>query len=196
MSITRQRMTLIGIFALFIGPVILVILMRSSWWQYQPASLKNHGHLIQPPTPLSLDRAPGAEAKWLVLYVLDDPCEKTCIEHATALRQIHRAAGRHNEHLAIGLLSHAWAEPGLRARLKSIYPEFELLSDHAETATTTLSRVNAKVLNRIDTSIPVHTYVLDPALNVILAYQEDSNPNDIHKDLRRLLKWSDQEKKR
>ena len=196
MNPTRQRMTLIGIFALFIGPVILVMLMRSSWWQYQPATLKNHGQLIQPPVHLTLDRGPGGEGKWLVLYVLDQPCEKKCIEHATALRQIHRAAGRRSEHLAIALLNKSWADSALRNRLESIYPEFELLTDPAATATKTLASINAEVLNNSEDSNPVHTYVLDPRLNVILAYRVNSNPNDIHKDLRRLLKWSDQEKTR
>jgi hypothetical protein len=32
-------------------------------------------------------------------------------------------------------------------------------------------------------------------LNVILAYEVGSNPNNIHKDLKRLLMWSDQESK-
>jgi len=190
MSLSRQRMTLIGIFALFIGPVILVMLMRSAWWQYQPASLKNHGRLIQPPLQLTLDRTTDTDGKWLVLYLLDQPCEKVCIEHVTALRQIHRAAGRHAEHLAVGLLSLKPVEPELGARLKTIYPEFELLADPAATAVNTLALINTENSN------PTHTYVLDPMLNVILAYGVNSNPGDIHKDLRRLLKWSDQEKTR
>jgi len=37
MSLSRQQITLLGIFALFMGPVILVMLMRSSWWQSQVA---------------------------------------------------------------------------------------------------------------------------------------------------------------
>ena len=187
MSLSRQRMTLIGIFALFIGPLILVMLMRSSWWQYQPASLKNHGHLIQPPVQLALNRNSGTEGKWLVLYLLDQPCEKQCIDNVTALRQIHRAAGRHAEHLAIGLLSRRPVEPELRTRLETIYTEFELLADPTATAVNTLTSINTEISN------PAHTYVLDPMLNVILAYGVNSNPGDIHKDPRRLLKWSDQE---
>ena len=57
MSLSRQKLTLIGIFALFLGPVILVMLMRSDWWQYQPAGMQNKGFLVQPPVRLALDRA-------------------------------------------------------------------------------------------------------------------------------------------
>ena len=74
MSLSRQQFTLLGIFALFLGPVILVILMRSSWWQYQPAGMKNQGHLVQPPVPLALETTQAIDGKWLILYVLEQEC--------------------------------------------------------------------------------------------------------------------------
>ena len=192
MSLSRQQITLLGIFALFIGPVILVILMRSSWWQYQPAGLKNLGHLVQPPTHLALNETQNFDDKWLVLYVLDQPCEKLCIENVTTLRQIHIAAGRNNEHLAIVLLSKTDPDATLRPMLESIYPEFQFVTDTAATALTTLDTVNANVTRGTGDASTLHTYILDPMGNVILAYGADASPNDIHKDLKRLLKWSDQ----
>ena len=39
----------------------------------------------------------------------------------------------------------------------------------------------------------IHTYILDPMRNVILAYRDGANPADLHKDLKQLLKWADQE---
>ena len=101
MSLSRQQLTLLGIFALFFGPLLLVMMMRSSWWQYQPSGLKNQGQLVQPPVTLSLNQTEAIDGKWLILYVLDQPCDQGCIESVTALRQIHRAAGRNGEHLAI-----------------------------------------------------------------------------------------------
>ena len=193
MSLSRQQITLLGIFALFMGPVILVMLMRSSWWQYQPAGLKNHGHLVQPPTHLPLNQADSFDHKWLVLYVLDQPCDQKCIEHVTTLRQIHKATGRNNDHLAIVLLSKTNPDTALRSRLETIYPEFQFVTDPDSTALTTLDAVNAGVTDSSVDSNSLHTYILDPMRNVILAYGANANPNDIHKDLKRLLKWSDQE---
>jgi len=192
MSLSRQQFTLIGIFALFMGPVILVMLMRSSWWQYQPTGLKNLGHLVQPPTHLPLNGTQSLDGKWLVLYVLDQPCNQECIEHVTTLRQIHKATGRNNEHLAIVLLSKTDAGTTLRTRLESIYPEFQLVTDPESVALTTLDGINVNVTNTTGDSSTLHTYILDPVRNVILAYGANANPNDIHKDLKRLLKWSDQ----
>jgi hypothetical protein len=193
MSLSRQQFTLIGIFALFMGPVLLVILMRSSWWQYQPSGMKNQGYLVQPPVHISLEQTKSIKDKWVVLYVLDQPCEQACIDNVTAIRQIHRAAGRRAGQLAIVLLSEAPMEPALRSKLVSIYPEFSIVEEPTESVLTTLSTVNDAMMLESPGSNNVRTYILDPMLNTILAYGTDTNPGDLHKDLKRLLKWSDQE---
>jgi len=193
MSLSRQQYTLLGIFGLFLGPVLLVILMRSSWWQYQPGGLKNHGYLVQPPIPLSLDQSKDFKGKWLILYKLEQPCDQTCLERVTTIRQTHRAAGRHAEHLDIVLLSKTPVGTTLRSRLEHIYPEFNFVTDSTNTAFTTLSEVNVKAINIPTQTSEIHSYILDPMLNVILAYDTGTDPGDMHKDLKRLLKWSDQE---
>jgi len=193
MSLSRQQLTLLGIFALFFGPLLLVILMRSSWWQYQPPGLKNQGHLVQPPVHLSLEQIGDIDGKWLILYVLDQPCGQSCIENITALRQIHRASGRNGEHLGVALLSNTTTDPELRARLDAIYPEFRFPVDSGNSALETLKNINMDLARDIADLDNIHTYVLDPMRNVILAYQTNADPADIHKDLKRLLKWSDQE---
>lgn len=189
MSLSRQQYTLLGIFALFFGPVLLVMLMRSSWWQYQPSGLKNNGYLVQPPVHLSIEKTDGIDGKWLILYVLDDPCEQECIDNVTNLRQIHRATGRNGEHLVIALLSGAAMESALQSRLETIYPEFYFVVDSDHAASNTLESINTGITTDAG---DIRTYVLDPMLNVILAYRSSGNPTDIHKDLKRLLKWSDQ----
>lgn len=196
MSLSRQQLTLLGIFALFFGPVLLVMLMRSSWWQYQPSGLKNQGQLVQPPVHLSLDQTQDINGKWLILYVLDRPCDLGCIENVTALRQIHRAAGRNGEHLAVALLSNTQTDAELRSRLVAIYPEFSFLVDSGHTALKTLGDINTGLAKDKSDVDPIHTYLLDPMRNVILAYQTGADPTDIHKDLKRLLKWSDQESRK
>lgn len=191
MSLSRQQLTLLGIFALFFGPVLLVMLMRSSWWQYQPSGLKNQGLLVQPPVHLSLDQTQDIDGKWLILYVLDQPCDQGCIENVTALRQIHRAIGRNGEHLSVALLSNIQADLELRSRLGAVYPEFSLFADSGHTALSTLENINTDLAKEKPESGDIQTYILDPMLNVILAYPTGADPADMHKDLKRLLKWSD-----
>jgi len=193
MSLSRQQFTLLGIFTLFLGPVILVMLMRSPWWQYQPAGLKNQGYLVQPPVHVSLDFSQDLDRKWLILYVIDTACDQKCIDRVTSLRQIHRAVGRNSNHLAVVLLSKTRLEPELRSRLDSIYPDFQFVTDSADSVLTALVAVNADMAADTGSSGAVHTYVVDPMLNVMLAYGVSTNAGDIHKDIKRLLKWSDQE---
>jgi hypothetical protein len=192
MSLSRQQLTLLGIFTLFLGPVLLVILMRSSWWQYQPSGMRNNGHLVQPPVSLVLGPAEDIDGKWLILYVLEQPCDQECIDYVTALRQIHRAAGRNANHLAIALLSASEAEPALRMTLEAINPQFNFVVDSGHTTLGTLASINAAITAEPAT---IRTYLLDPRRNVILAYPSSANPAYIHKDLKRLLKWSDHEGK-
>jgi len=195
MSLSRQQLTLLGIFALFFGPLLLVMMMRSSWWQYQPSGLRNQGLLVQPPVTLSLNQTEAIDGKWLILYVLDQPCDQGCIESVTALRQIHRAAGRNGEHLAIALLSSTRTDPALRSRLEEIYPAFNFMVDSPQTELSALETINSGFTSANPESDEIHTYILDPMLNVILAYRSSADPTDIHKDLKRLLKWADQEGK-
>ena len=145
MSLSRQQLTLLGIFALFMGPVLLVMMMRSSWWQYQPSGMKNQGQLVQPPVHLSLEQTESFAGKWLVLYVLDQPCDTVCVESVTTIRQVHRATGRKSEHLAIVLLSDSSVEPELRARLEAIYPEFHFIADSSHRSLDTLETIKTGI---------------------------------------------------
>ncbi len=194
MNLSRQQMTLIGIFALFTGPIILVMLMRSSWWQYQPAGSKNHGYLVTPPVHISLLQNDEIDGKWMIFHVLDQECDEQCIDFVTSLRQIHRAAGRNKQYLAVVLLSRTSLAPQTRLVLESIYKEFQFVNDPSGAMIKTLKKVNADISTSSGKSNDIHTYILDPMLNIILAYDQNSDSNDIYIDIKRLLKWSDQEK--
>ncbi len=193
MTMTRQQITLLGIFALFLAPLLLVFLMRSSWWEYQPEGHRNFGQLVQPPVQLPPGSIPQ-EGKWLLLYVMPGNCDRKCTNDIVALRQIHRAAGRQGEHLAIVILSESKADSGLQSKIESIYQELNFVADPPAETLATLARINADLAPEQGLSNNIRTYIVDPMLNVILAYRTDANPNDINKDLKRLLKWSTQDK--
>jgi hypothetical protein len=65
--------------------------------------------------------------------------------------------------------------------------------DPEHTSLDTLESINARLAKNEPDAGDIQTYILDPMLNVILAYQNGADPSDIHKDLKRLLKWSDKE---
>lgn len=208
MSMTRQQLSLLGIFALFLAPVLLVLLMRSSWWQYQPEKFKNRGHLVQPPVQLPLDFAQAApyqqdgnksltstfSGKWLLLYVLPENCDRRCTDDIVSMRQIHKAAGRQGKHLSIVILNTNKTADGIQSTIESIYQELNFVANPTAETLATLARISAGLESEKMQPNHVRIFVSDPMLNIMLAYGEDANPGDISKDLKRLLNWSRQDK--
>lgn len=192
MNMTRQQVTLLGIFALFLAPVLLVLMMRSSWWEYQPKGLRNLGQLVHPPVQLPLGSI-QQEGKWLLLYVMPENCDRKCTDDIISMRQIHKAAGRQGQHLSIVILNAHEADYELQSSIELAYQELYFIAQPPAEALATLARINAGLAAQKGWSNNIRTYVVDPMLNVILAYGVSANPNDIHKDLKRLLKWSDRE---
>lgn len=205
---TRQQITLLGIFALFLAPVLLVVMMRSSWWQYQPEKFKNRGQLVQPPVQLpvgsvqadSIDQdgnkslASTINGKWQLLYVMPENCDRKCTDDIVTLRQIHKAAGRQGKHLSIVILNTNKTGSEIQSKIESIYLELNFVANPPAETLATLAQISAGLESGAKRSSHVRTFVVDPMLNVMLAYGEDANPGDISKDLKRLLQWSRQDK--
>ncbi len=197
MKLTRQQLMLLGIAALFCGPLFLVMLMRSSWWDYQPARLNNHGQLLQPPLQLTLADNHAIDGKWLLLYLLPETCERQCTGMITALRQIHTAAGRQRQQLTLVLLGASDPDPTLREQLLSLYPLLVFVTDKPAKTLARLSQIKPGKTSEAGGSGErdrhFDTFIVDPDQRVILAYNAEHNPNDINTDLKRLLKWSKQD---
>ena len=188
MSLSRQQYTLLGLFALFFLPLILVMLMRSSFWDYRPAGMKNLGQLVQP--PLALPIAEDLLGEWLLMYVAPDSCGDTCLNDITALRQIYKAAGREQEHLTVVVLNEAGNNPQLESKVAAIYAGIVFVPAATRSTLDELDRLSSKLQTETGNPAVTQTYILDPMQNVILAYTAGSNPSDINKDLKHLLKWS------
>lgn len=208
MSMTRQQITLVAIFILFLAPLLLVVLMRSSWWQYQPENSSNLGLLVQPPVQLapliigvdpaqaddSQHAASAIQGKWLLLYVLPENCDRSCTDDIITLRQIHKATGRQGKHLSIAILNTNNTADGIQSSIESIYQEIVFIANPPAETMASLARISAGLASENGLTTRIRTFVADPMLNVMLAYGENANPGDISKDLKRLLKWSRQDK--
>jgi cytochrome oxidase Cu insertion factor (SCO1/SenC/PrrC family) len=188
MSVAKNRLVVIAIFVLFFTPVMLAVLMQSRWWQFTPESTVNRGELVQP--PVSIELALGEAPSWSLLYPFSGRCEDACEDDITGLRQIHRAAGRHREDLAVVLLGLDGIDPATRQQLLDIYPEFRLLDDSAGTGRQALDLALER-LGAGGQDADRRGYVVDPAGNLILAYPPSFNPSDMNKDLKRLLRGSE-----
>jgi hypothetical protein len=190
--IRRNRVVLVLIAALFGLPLVAAWLMQSGKISWRPAETVNLGQLVDPPVALQLQAGAGVDGHWLILYVLPQDCEQSCDEEVTALRQVHKASGRHRDRIAVVLLSDGMPPPLVSDRLLTIYPEFRIAPDRDRLA---LDRLAEAVGADRDAPEPLarHAFVLDPGANVILAYTAGFNPNHINRDLKRLMTWSAQD---
>ena len=102
--LTRSRLALLGLFAVFAAPPLLALVFYSgvgSW--FEPGTV-NRGSLLDPPRPapeggLVLVNGNALPADWLyrrwtLVHLAADGCGSACEAALRAMRQAHRALGR------------------------------------------------------------------------------------------------------
>lgn len=190
------RVALVLIAALFILPLLLAWLMYTGTIDFQPASTRNLGQLVEPPRPLVWDGVrvvdePGFatgdfDGHWLVLHVLPPRCDAACMDAVVALRQVHRAAGRNQDRIRLGLLRTGnIAEP---EQLRQVYESFHVLEDRDGGLRDRLATIAGEANPAAATE--GSTYLVDPLGNIMMFYAPGSDANNLKKDLKRLLTWS------
>jgi len=193
MSRNRNRTVLVLIFALFFIPLVAAIVMQSKWVSYEPEQTVNLGTLVEPPVLMdeAALRADGNSAeqdlrrRWVLIHPLLDGCDASCREVVTLLRQIHISTGRHQDEVAVLLLSAGEVDVALNRELKAIYDRFVIAADPEGTAVAALTAANGG-----QSPPPGMSYIADPDGNLMLRYAPGYAPADLNKDLRKLLKWS------
>jgi len=198
----NPRMLLIIIATLFAAPLLLAVLMRSSWWDFKPSELSNRGILVQPPVALDLNSLvpvagtddPGSGRPWQVVLLIDETCPADCRQALIGVRQVHLASGKHRDEVGLGVVSRLLPEPSAVADIREIYAEFRVLHDD----NGTLSRALMVIDGQGNDTGPKTSHwraqalVLDPAAHIILRYKPGFDPKDLAEDLDRLLTWSRQ----
>ena len=200
MNLQSPKFVLITIALLFFTPLLLAVLMRSGWWDFKPSSFSNRGTLVQPPVALPMAKLDlqyarsgklrGNRDQWVLLYPFPVTCDSACQRAVTGLRQIHKAAGRDRPRVALWLLTPQQTSLETQNMLVGIYPGFDILIDSSGEAGLTLAALEDDTGTRDRLLQRGQAFLLDPATNIILRYTPDFDPNDINKDLDRLLTWS------
>ena len=189
------RISLVIIAGMFLLPLLLAWFMYSGTIEYQPSSTRNFGQLVEPPLPMSwkntvvIAGAGESESRpvqvfsehWVILYSVPDPCLETCLQEVSALRQIHRASGRHLARIRIALLIPRPNSPGVESSLRDIYSEFHLISDPSSSFNAKLEQAGGGERS---------AYLIDPLGNIMMFYAAGTDPNHLKQDLKRLLTWS------
>ena len=158
----------------------------------------NHGQLLLPPLDLSkLDLRDNQsqsilpslwKGRWLLLYVSHGTCNEACAKDLYYLRQIRTATGKYSERVQRGVLT--FSDQAADAKLQQM-----LNTEFAGTlhlVTTSAGFANF-IRNTPDEKLALQQggiYLVDPLGNVLMRYQQNTDPMGIYKDLMRLLKIS------
>jgi peroxiredoxin len=192
------RVALLLIAGLFFLPLAIAWMMHSGAIDYRPGSTRNFGELVKPPQPIAWsgvsfdqDAASSGESPfsghWLVLHAVPNPCAEACLADATDLRQVHRATGRDQSRIRLGLL-HDLQDPAAALRLQDIYSAFHLVEDPDGRLWTMLDGLADQ--GAAPGASRGATFLVDPLGNIIMIYAAGSDPNGLKRDLKRLLTWT------
>lgn len=186
----NPRLTLILLFALFLAPIAVAVLLNSRWVDWQPAPDRSHGELIQPVVPLpdfqlsladgeTLTRTALAD-RWLLLQVEPGACDSDCEARAFTLRQIRASQNRHVPDIGLLLLAEEPIPTETAERIHVLEPGFGLAGGAGTEALRSV--VPGAELGGF--------YIVDPDGNIIERFGLETDPTGIRKDLRRLLTWT------
>lgn len=177
---SRNRFTLLAIFAVFFGVFALAGILRFSGWR--PAGMKNHGELLQPPADLRAITPQFADGRdyawdpvrrtWRIVIAPPVDCDRACTTLADQIGVVRQLFGRDAGDVDVLWLGEL---PATAARTDG----FHALRDDP--------RLRA-ALPRANDPAGIPVYVVDPNGFVVLRYAPGFDPSHLRQDLSRLLK--------
>lgn len=190
----RQKLTLVILGLIFLAPAL------SAWLIFNFTNVGrdnggkvNHGDLVVPPRkianivlsdPLHKGQPQRLYGKWSIVYLVSGGCDKTCDYKLYTMRQLRLAMGRDDDRVQRILVVY-----GSDATVLSEVQE----KNYAGQLLVRASKQLQAVFKLTDTEQPLNLhrlYIVDPRGNLMMSYRDGTNPTDIIKDLKRLLKYS------
>ncbi|MBU2978372.1 hypothetical protein [Alteromonas sp. C1M14] len=115
MSQKRSKITLIGVFFVFVMPVLVAKLALDNGW-FNSAST-NKGELLQPVRDLGAVFAQEAP-KWRIVYFVPEQCDSACENAIYSIRQVWVALGRENDRAQATVLVTHRSDPSMVKQLR------------------------------------------------------------------------------
>lgn len=192
-SLHPARRTILLVIAVLLMPFALAFGLY--WFEWRPATLGNHGELIQPPQALpetGLSQPDGSplpsaalRGKWVLVLLSNGSCDTRCQEDVRQMRQVqvalNKEMGRLHRLLLGNSVSDLATDPAL-PELRKSYPDLVFSAPDASKEGDIWRRALDGTRHRF--------YVIDPLGNVMMRYTENPDMQGMRKDLERLLKYS------
>ena len=189
-SLFKSRLTLIGIIATFVVPLLLAMLLYARLDIWKPGTYVNHGELMAPVEPLGYLHATAGDGKaldlavlqdkWSLVYLGDGDCSIACQSQLFKMRQSRAMLGR--DLVRVQTLYLALDTEAMVA-MESLAGEYPALQ-------TGLVTDAARLRNAFSANRSGLFYLIDPHGNLVLQYDGEATTKGVVKDLKRLLKVS------
>ncbi len=186
----NQKKTLLALVIVFGLPILLAIYFFSKG---EPlGKLTNRGELINPMkiAPLQITDLKGValsekqlEGKWTLIYIPARECSNDCTQKLYFMHQLHTAMGKRQDKIrsVAMIFANQSNDPQLKEIITKQYPTTEIW----------VSKANILINNTTKQKLQFGTndiYIVDPQANIMMHYKSDVDPNDILKDLEKLVK--------
>ena len=191
--LTRSRLVLLGLLAVFAAPPVLALVFYAGVGTWFAPGTVNRGSLLDPPRPAPrgpLVLANGEalpegflDRRWTLLHLAADGCGSACEEALRAMRQAHLALGRNRMRVQRLLLLPASSPPpaGIdhtAATATAAWRRALRAPDVGDPATAGAGRGRGRV------------WLVDPRRFVVSYFPAGAGPRAIKDDLTRLLRHS------
>ena len=193
-----SRQGLVLLLLIFLAPTFVAWVMHNSGeGGWQPEGQTNKGTLVHPARPLSMPAELRAgdvalndylQGKWTLLYIGDADCDDVCNTNLYHMRQVHTLQNEHMRRVQrLFLLRSETIPESLASLLEQEY------------STMTVTRITAEQAQQIAPDFLIdgvamqgaeRIYIIDPLGNLMMYYPPGADPGGMHKDLKKLLKYS------
>jgi len=178
---TKNKLSLIALVLMFITPVIVAVVMNSSWIKYSPESFKNNGDFIQPPIKIiNSERLSSFKDYWTVAYHHSGNCSDDCKKMLDTLYRIRLTKGHKMKKIKLLVLHPDNVIIDIPAQYDSIETHTYQNNDELSNTLKTLSQKSLGNNRGL--------YLLAPEGFLMMSYNNDFTPEDVIDDLGLLLR--------
>lgn len=184
-----SRLAVLGIFALFVGPFLF------AWFLFNHSdqlTLKtvNKGTLLSPTINTNNFILKNANhtretlkgKKWHLLFLTDKPCQQQCQNKLDLAIRIWLALGKRKDQITPVMLTSYQKEENVLSTTQ--FPDLTIFHFPKENFLTLTHQLSKAGQPRPEDNF----FLVDGRGQIMMAYAPDTNPKDMIKDLKRLLK--------
>lgn len=184
----RQKIFLLGLIALFVSPILISWAYISGLIDLGPVSRTNRGNLLTPAIDLReinaaaslFESAQLQPGEWVLTYLAEGACDTECRGVLDKLLTIRSLLGYSGQRVRVIALSNA----------ESAVPFAANYTGHVLTDPPAHDALQERLMSAVGNPLPRQIVFIDWRRQLVMRYNHDAPPEDLKKDLKKLLRAS------